>query len=137
MHGQYMCFVFVFQAWFVATTINLWTSDMYDGSSLDKLYIQDILSIITCKKSNIKHIRTQIGKRNIYQYFLTTKYTMDKENWQKKHEQPFLATFFQKIKNKTSPLYFVKSGLPMKVGLRASYTVFVGKDEGVFIQQSS
>ena len=23
---------------------------------------------------------------------------MDKENWQKKHEQPFLATFFQKIK---------------------------------------
>lgn len=42
-----MCFVFVLQAWFVATTINLWTSDMYDGSSLDKLYIQDILSIIT------------------------------------------------------------------------------------------
>jgi hypothetical protein len=62
---------------------------------------------------------------------------MDKENWQKKHEQPFLATFFQKIKIKTSPLYFVKSGLPMKVRLRASYTVFVGKDEGVFIQQRS
>jgi len=54
---------------------------------------------------------------------------MDKENWQKKPEQPFLATFFQKIKIKTSPLYFVKSGLPIKVGLRASYTVFVGKDE--------
>jgi hypothetical protein len=44
MHGQYMCFLFVLQAWFVATTINLWTSDMYDGSSLDKLYIQNILS---------------------------------------------------------------------------------------------
>jgi len=28
---------------------------------------------------------------------------MDKENWQKKYEQPFLATFFQKIKIKTSP----------------------------------
>jgi hypothetical protein len=34
---------------FVATSINLWTSDMYDGSSLDKLYIQDVLSIITYK----------------------------------------------------------------------------------------
>jgi hypothetical protein len=31
---------------------------------------------------------------------------MDKENWQKKHEQPFLATFFQEIKIKTSPLVF-------------------------------
>ena len=54
---------------------------------------------------------------------------MDKENWQKKHEQPFLATFFQKIKIKTSPLYFVKSGPLMEVGLRA--IVLVGKDEGV------
>jgi hypothetical protein len=48
-----MCFFFVIQAWFVATSINLWTSDMYDESSLDKLYIYDDLSIITCKKSNI------------------------------------------------------------------------------------
>ena len=31
----------------------------------------------------------------------------------------------------------MKSGLPMKVGLHASYIVFVGKDEGVFIQQRS
>jgi hypothetical protein len=45
-----MCFVFVLQAWFVATSINLWTSDMYDGSSLDELYIQDVLSIITYKE---------------------------------------------------------------------------------------
>jgi hypothetical protein len=50
MYGQYMCFVFVFQACFIATSIKLWTSDMYDGSSLDKLYIQDVLSIIAYKK---------------------------------------------------------------------------------------
>jgi hypothetical protein len=52
---------------------------MYDASSLDKLYIQDLLSIITLKKEH-KHTRTQIGKRNINQHFLTTKYTMDKQN---------------------------------------------------------
>jgi hypothetical protein len=47
---QYMCFDFVLQAWFMATSINLWTSDMYDGSNLDKLYIQNNLSVITSKK---------------------------------------------------------------------------------------
>jgi hypothetical protein len=73
-----MCYVFVLQAWFVATSTNLWTSDMYDGSNPDKLYIKDVLSIITYKKSNIN---TQEHKlwRNINQHFLTTKYIMDKQ----------------------------------------------------------
>jgi len=38
------------QAWFLAASTNLWTSGIYDGSSLDKLYIQKDLSIITYGK---------------------------------------------------------------------------------------
>jgi hypothetical protein len=44
-----MCVFFVLLAWFLAASINLWTSGMYDRSSLDNLYIQKDLSIITCK----------------------------------------------------------------------------------------
>jgi hypothetical protein len=50
MHGQYMCFVFVLKAWFLAASTNLWTSGMYDGSSFDKLYIQKDRSIMSCAK---------------------------------------------------------------------------------------
>jgi hypothetical protein len=50
MHEHYMCFVFVLQAWFLAASINLWTLDMYDGSSFDELYIQNDLAIITRKR---------------------------------------------------------------------------------------
>jgi hypothetical protein len=42
--------------------INLWTSDMYDGSSLDKLYIQDVLFIITYKKTNINTQEHKLDK---------------------------------------------------------------------------
>jgi hypothetical protein len=49
--------------------------------------------------------------------------------WQKKHTLAFLSNLLPKIKIKTSPLYLVKSGRPLKVGIRA--TVHVGKDEGV------
>jgi hypothetical protein len=48
---------------------------------------------------------------------------MDKENWQKK-QTTFLSDLLPKNKDQNLPLYFVKSGLPIKVGLRASYTVF-------------
>jgi len=45
-----MCFVFVLKAWFLAASTNLWTSGMYDGSNLDKLYIQKDRSITSCAK---------------------------------------------------------------------------------------
>ena len=52
MHGQYVCFVFVLKAWFLAASTNLCTSGMYDGSSLNKLYIHKDLSIITYGKTS-------------------------------------------------------------------------------------
>jgi hypothetical protein len=53
---------------------------------------------------------------------------MDKQKIVKRNiNQPFLPTFFQKIKIKIFPLYFMKYDRPMEVGLRA--TAPVGKVE--------
>jgi hypothetical protein len=60
---------------------------------------------------------------------------MDKQKFSRIINQPFLATFFQKIKIKTSALYFVKFGTPVEVRLWA--IVLVGEDEGVFFKQRS
>jgi len=50
MQGQYMCFVFILKAWFLAASTNLWTSGMYYESSLNKLYIQKDRSIMSYGK---------------------------------------------------------------------------------------
>jgi hypothetical protein len=50
MQEQHKCYVFVLQAWFLVASIKLWISVIYDGSCLDKLYIINYLSIVTCKK---------------------------------------------------------------------------------------
>jgi len=42
----------LFKAWFLAASTNLWISSMYDGSSLDKLYIQKDRSIMRCAKNS-------------------------------------------------------------------------------------
>jgi len=78
-----MCFVFVLKAWFLAASTNLCTSRMYDGSSLDKLYIHKDLSIITygkiSKLIDLNANKYEILSRDIY--YLTLKQQPPLKKW--------------------------------------------------------
>jgi hypothetical protein len=51
MHEQYMCFVFALRPCLLQRSINLWTSKWYDESNVDKFYIYDDLSIVSCRET--------------------------------------------------------------------------------------